>query len=167
MSSTLEEIGPGSMVFVDANIFIYHFTGRSMACRTLLERCEEGEVLGITGAHVVLEVLHRLMMLEAVQKDLISPGNVARRLRERLDIVRALDEYARHAGRIDDMGVRILPVDAQVVRASHEVRRAAGLLINDSVSVAMMQQDGIRAIATQDQDFKTVPGLQVYLARDI
>lgn len=167
MSSTLEEIAPGQMVFVDANIFIYHFTGRSMACRTLLERCEEGEVLGITGAHVVLEVLHRLMMLEAVQKDLISPGNVARRLRERLDIVRALDEYARHAGRIDDMGVRILPVDAQVVRASHEVRRAAGLLINDSVSVAMMQQDGIRAIATQDQDFKTVPGLQVYLARDI
>ena len=167
MSSTLEQIGTGQVLFIDANIFIYHFTGRSLACRTLLERCEEGEVLGITGAHVVLEVLHRLMMLEAVQKGLISPGNVARRIRERPDVVRALDDYARHAGRIGDMGVRILPVDGQVARASHEVRRGAGLLINDSISVAMMLKDGIRAIATQDRDFKTVLGLQVYLANDI
>lgn len=57
MSWTLEEIGPGQVVFVDANIIIYHFTGPSYACRTLLERCEDGEVLGITGAKVVLEVL--------------------------------------------------------------------------------------------------------------
>lgn len=81
--------------------------------------------------------------------------------------MRALDEYARHAARIDDMGLRILPVEGQVVRASHEVRRGADLLINDSISVAVMQQDGIRAIATQDRDFKQVPGLQVYLANDI
>ena len=110
---------------------------------------------------------NRLMMLEAVQKGLVWPGNVARRLRERPDVVRALYEYARHAGRIDDVGLRILPVDGQVARASHEVRRGAGLLINDSISVAMMLKDGIRAIATQDRDFKRVPGLQVYLANNI
>ena len=74
--------------------------------------------------------------------------------------MRALDEYARHAGRIDDMGLRILPADGQVARASHEVRRGAGLLINDSISVAMMLKDGIRAIATQDRDLKRVAGFK-------
>lgn len=167
MSSNLEDIVPGQVVFVDANIFLYHFTGQSLACRTFLERCEAQEVLGITGAHVVLEVLHRLMMLEAVHKGLISPGNVVRRLKERPDVVKDLDEYARHAGRIEDMGVRILPVDGNVARASHEVRRRAGILINDSVSVAMMRQDGIPAIATQDRDFNQVTGIQIYSAYDI
>ena len=89
---------------------------------------------------MVLGVLHRLMMLEAVQKGRVSPGNDAWRLRERPDVVRALDEYARQAGRIDEMGVRILPLDSQVTRASHEVRRGAGLLINDSISIAMIRQ---------------------------
>ncbi len=81
--------------------------------------------------------------------------------------MRALDEYARHAGRIDDMGVRILPVNGQVACASQEVRRGAVLLIHDSISVAMMQQDGIRAIATQDREFERVPGLRVYVANDM
>jgi len=163
----LEEIRPGQSAFVDANIFIYHLTGRSQACRALLERCETGEVQGITGAHVVLEVLHRLMMLEAVQRGLVSPGNVARRLKERPEVVRVLGEYAQHAARIPDMGIRVLPVDGDLVRVSHDVRTRAGLLVHDSISVAMMGRERIRAIATHDQDFLRVAGFQVYVADDI
>jgi len=69
-----EEIAPGQAVFVDANVFLYHLTGRSRACRDLLARCEAGEVQGLTGTHVVLEVLHRLMMLEAVRRALVLPA---------------------------------------------------------------------------------------------
>ena len=163
----LEEVGSGQAVFVDANVFIYHLTGRSGACRGLLFRCEAGEVQGLTGAHVVLEVLHRLMMLEAVQRASVSPGNVARRLKERPEVVRVLGEYARHASRIPDMGIRMLPVDGGLVRASHEVRTRAGLLVHASISVAMMEQQGMKAIATQDKDFLRVDGLQVYTADDI
>lgn len=163
----LEEVGLGQAVFVDANVFVYHLTGRSRACRDLLSRCEAGEVQGLTGAHVVLEVLHRLMMLEAVQRALVSPGNVARRLKERPEVVRVLGEYARHASRIPNMGIRILPVDGDLIRASHEVRTRAGLLVHDSISVAMMDQQSMTAIATQDHDFLRVDGLQVYMADDI
>ena len=49
---TLEKIGPGQVVFVDADIFICHLTGWSLACRSVLERCEKGEVTGIAGAYV-------------------------------------------------------------------------------------------------------------------
>lgn len=167
MSSSFEEIGAGQAVFIDANVFIYHLTGRSQACRALLERCEIGEVQGITGVHVVLEVLHRLMMLEAVQKGLISPGNVARRLKEHPEVVQVLGEYAQHAGQIPHMGVQVLPVNRELVRVSHEVRRQAGLLVHDSISVAMMERRGMKAIATQDQDFVRVAGLQVHMADDV
>lgn len=167
MPSTLEEIRPGHAIFIDANIFIYHFTGQSRTCRTLLERCETGEVQGITGAHVVMEVLHRMMLLEAVQKGLVLAGNMVRRLKERPEEVRALGEYAQHTGRIPDMGIQVLVVDVELVRASHAVRTRTGLLVNDSISVAMIEREGIRAIATQDQDFLRVAGLQVYTVGDI
>ena len=163
----LEEIQPGQAVFIDANIFIYHLTGRSEACRALLERCEVGEIRGFTGAHVILEVLHRLMMLEAVQQGLISPGNLARRLKEHPQIVKALTEYSRHVSRIPDMGVETLNLDLELIQASHEVRRSTGILVYDSVIVAMMERARMNIIATQDHDFQEVPELQVCMPEDI
>ncbi len=163
----LEDILPGEAVFIDASIFIYHLTGQSRACRALLERCEAGEVAGFTGAHVLLEVLHRLMMLEAVQKALVPPGNVARRLKESPDLVRALSQYSQYAGQIPNMGIQVLPVDPELVQASSEVRLRTGLLVYDSISVAMMERLGRKSIATQDRDFLRLTGLRVHLADDI
>lgn len=163
----LEDIEPGQILFIDANIFIYHLSGRSQACRALLERCERGEVQGLTGTHVMLEVLHRLMMLEAVQRGLVPPGNVARRLKELPEVIRALTEYARHAARIPEMGVEILPLDWDLIRTSQEVRRQTGLLVHDSISVAMMDRAGISAMATQDRDFLRVSELRVYMPQDV
>ncbi len=167
MPSTFDEVRPGQSVFIDANIFIYHFADRSPACSSLLGRCERHEVRGVTGAHVVLEVLHRLMMLEAVQKRLVAPGNVVRRLKERPQGVRELNEYARHARRIPDMGIEVWPVDIEVVRASHEVRTRMGLLIHDSITATMMERQATRVLATQDKDFSRVPGIQVLVANDL
>lgn len=36
---TLAELQDGDSVFLDANIFIYHFGGQSHQCKGLLERC--------------------------------------------------------------------------------------------------------------------------------
>ena len=55
----LSEIERGSEVFVDSNIFIYHFTGVSEQCSRLIDRCEKGDLTGMTSANVIPEVLHR------------------------------------------------------------------------------------------------------------
>lgn len=55
----LAEIKAGSEVFVDSNIFIYHFTGVSDECTDFLSRCEQGELIAMTSVNVILEVLHR------------------------------------------------------------------------------------------------------------
>jgi predicted nucleic acid-binding protein len=76
----LEDIPNGEQIFVDANILLYHFSGISSACRTFLRRCESKQVKAFTGVHILLEVAHRLMILEAMHKGLISGGQLARKL---------------------------------------------------------------------------------------
>ena len=57
---TFGELPNGASVFIDANIFIYHFGGQSLECRNLLERCPRRELVGFTSTFIVAEVLHRL-----------------------------------------------------------------------------------------------------------
>jgi hypothetical protein len=56
---TLAELLDGHSVFIDANIFIYHFGGHSPQCKAFLERCARRELLGYTSTPVLAEVLHR------------------------------------------------------------------------------------------------------------
>jgi predicted nucleic acid-binding protein len=79
---TLKQIVSGTKVFIDANIFIYHFTGVSDECSDFLNRCERGDIFGITSANVLLEVLHRLMMIEAIRKKIVRPPNIVKKLKK-------------------------------------------------------------------------------------
>lgn len=74
----LNDLPPDALVFLDANIFVYHFSGVSLECRNLLKRVERGDIRAATGAHIILEVLHRLMTIEAVSKVLSHPDNLLR-----------------------------------------------------------------------------------------
>jgi predicted nucleic acid-binding protein len=165
--STLDTIASGSRVFLDATIFIHHFTGQSLQCRRLLERCEEGEVGGVTCTAAIAEVTHRLMMIEAVSRRMIEGGNVARKLRERPDVVRRLQMYQTQIDRIPVMGIDILPVDAQVIAASAEFRRLYGLLTNDSIIAACAASASIRILASADRDFAAIDGFVVHHPGDL
>lgn len=65
---TLADLQNGDRLFIDANIFIYHFGGQSPECKTFLERCARRELVGYTATVNLAEVLHRLMIAEAVEK---------------------------------------------------------------------------------------------------
>jgi len=76
-SSTLEQVRPGARIFIDAPIFIYHFTAASSECRAFLKRCETGEILGVTSVIVRDLTLYQeqvatipLMEVEIVPLDL-------------------------------------------------------------------------------------------------
>jgi predicted nucleic acid-binding protein len=78
---SLAELPPGTSIFIDASIFIYHFTGVSEDCSEFLVRCQGREIAGQTSTNVILEVLHRLMMAEAVNKNLVQPPQILKKLR--------------------------------------------------------------------------------------
>jgi len=66
---TFASIPAGAAVFVDANTFIYHFTNDpkyGVACTQLLKRVKLQQVRGFTTAHVMADLAHRLMTLEAI-----------------------------------------------------------------------------------------------------
>jgi predicted nucleic acid-binding protein len=163
----LEDLPEGSSIFVDANILIYHFSGTSLECQAFLQRCESQQVETFTGVHIVLEVTHRLMMLEALKKGLITGGQPARKLKEQPEIVKVLQVYNQSIQQIPRLNIRVRAVTSAVVRASEAIRVQEGLMTNDSITVALMRHLGLTAIATADADFNNVSDLRVYQPEDI
>jgi predicted nucleic acid-binding protein len=70
-------------VFIDANVFVYHFSGPTEYtdfCSRFLQRIEEGRLSGFTSTLVLAETLHRLMIIEAATKLQIVPKVAIRHL---------------------------------------------------------------------------------------
>ena len=166
-SSTLEQIPFGARIYLDAPIFIYHFTGASEACRALLLRCENGEVRGVTSAVTVAEVTHRLMTIEAVADGLVTPGNVVAKLRRRPDVVKRLRRYREQVEKIPLMGVRVASLDLRTLLMAGALRPEAGLLTNDSLAAATALEQEIDRVASADPDFETVEGLTLHRPDDL
>jgi predicted nucleic acid-binding protein len=164
---SLDQIAGGARIFIDAPIFVYHFTGSSTQCRNVLERCERGELDGVTSVTVLAEVTHRLMMLEAVSAGLIRAGNVARKLRERPEVIRKLAIASEQTARIPLMGIDVLGLELRLVLSAAEYRRKHGLMTNDSIIVATIVDAGITDVATADRDFGRVDGLVIFEPRDL
>lgn len=152
---------------MDATIFVYHFTGVSKNCRAFLERCEQDDLKGITSVTVLAEATHRLMMIEAVSKGLVSPGNVAQKLRRNPKIIRKLQVYQEQIEKIPLMGIQVEPLDLKLILSAMDLRRQYGLMTNDSLIAATALARNIHLLASADPDFAAVEGLVVHRPSDI
>ncbi len=163
----LAEVRDGDRVFIDANIFIYHFGARSLECKTFLERCARRLLLGYTATPVIGELLHRRMIAEAIAKGFVTARTAVRKLSAAPDLVKQLTQYQEDVNKIPQMQVNILNFTIENVLASAEVRRSEGLLTNDSFVVAVMRNYGITKLATANGDFDRVGGLEIYKPSDL
>ena len=164
---TLADLQHGDRVFIDANIFIYHFGGRSQECKVLLERCARRELFGYTSTSILAEVLHRLMVAEAIAKRLVTAKIAVRKLGEQPELVKQLTQYQDDVDKIPQMNLTILDLTQEVVTSSAEVRRDEGLLTNDSLVVACMREQGLTKLATANGDFDKVSRLEVCKPTDL
>ena len=161
----LSDIPHSSSVFVDANIFIYHFAGPtalSPACSAFLGRIEDGAIRGITSTVVLIEVLHRLMILEAAGTFRLPPRDAVRHLKEHPHEAKTLVAHQRTIPKIRQMGVEVVAVGMEDIEQSHKIKRGYGLLTNDALVVAAMQRSGVAALASNDPDFQTVRTITLY-----
>ncbi len=163
----LDTIRTGTHIFIDSNIFIYHFTGVSDECSNFLTRCESGKLNGATSANAILEVLHKLMMIEAVKNKLIGPPNIANKLQKHPEKIKQLNEYYSNTQHIADMGIIIYPISSETILQSHPFRAGYGLMVNDSIIAACMQENGIKYLATNDDAFLKVNKLTIISPEDI
>jgi predicted nucleic acid-binding protein len=163
----LADLRDGDRVFIDANIFLYHFGGRSPQCKAFLERCARRELSGYTSTALLAEVLHRLMIAEAVAEGLVTARTAVRKLGETPEFVKQLTQYQEDINKILQMNLTILDLTLEIMRKSAEVRKEEGLLTNDSFVVACMREQGLIKLATANGDFDRVGGIEVHKPTDL
>jgi len=86
---TIDGIPSGVSVFIDANPFIYHFTPHATlgpSSRRLMEHIARRQVVGITSAHVLTNVAHRMMTVEAMARFMWPAAGIASRLSKHQEI---------------------------------------------------------------------------------
>lgn len=164
---TFSDLKRGDSIFIDANIFIYTFGARSNECKEILLKCAKGELRGYTLTSILSEVLHRLMIAEAIEKGYITTKNPVKSLRENPEIIKGLSTYSRNVEQIGKMNIKIIPLTNELIVKSSKVRRNYGLLTNDSLVITAMKDFGLSKIATNDTDFNHIKWLQVYSPSDL
>lgn len=106
-------------------------------------------------------------MLEAVSRELVSPGNVAKKLRKRPGAVKKLRAYDENVRRIPLMGVDVRMLDLKTLSNASAMRTEYGLLVNDSIIASSAVAAGVEIIATVDRDFDRVSELTVAAPGDL
>ena len=166
MARPLSALPDGTLVFVDANIFIYGLLGESRQCADLIERCRKEEVAGVTTTEVVGEVCHRLMVKEAMDLGMIARP-AASALKSKHNAIRRLRKYWELTARIFQWNLVVLGSSEARHRAAQRIRSEHGLLTNDSLVAAACSEHNIRSLATRDADFDVIPQLTVYSPPDL
>jgi predicted nucleic acid-binding protein len=162
---TFLDIPAGSDVFVDANTLIYAFLPDPRfgpPCEQLLRRIEYKQLRGFSSSHVVAEMAHRLMTLEAAGLLGRSLAGMANWLKRHPAEVQRLVHYRQAIDELTMIGVQILPVTGPHDSLAADVSRQFGLLTNDALIVVVMREHGLTLLASHDADSDRVPGLTRY-----
>ncbi|MBE3572182.1 MAG: PIN domain-containing protein [Moorella humiferrea] len=162
-----DELPAGSQIFVDANIFIYHFSGVSEDCSSFLERCEREEIVGFTTTNILLETMHRLMMLEAVTRGLVTPGNIAKKLKGKPEIITSLANYAEQVKKIPAMNINIVPLTQDLCYQALTWQQQYGLMTNDSILLAACQEYNCWNLASNDRVLAGVKEITLWQPADV
>jgi predicted nucleic acid-binding protein len=162
---TFADLVAGDSVFVDANSLIYHFAPDPVLgppCSQLLQRIENQELAGFTSIHLLGEVAHKLMTIEANGLLGWPFAGMANRLRRHPAEVQRLTAFRRAIAQLTQSRLQVLPVPVAVFVAATVICQQTGLLINDALIIAVMQANGLTKLASHDADFDRVPGITRY-----
>jgi predicted nucleic acid-binding protein len=159
------DIPPGEAVFLDANTLIYHFCGDPLcgaACTQLMLQIEQHQLQGFLSTHVLADVAHRLMTLEAMKLLHWPAAGLAARLRQHRAEITKLSGYQQAIADIPKLGVRVLPVTQSLVESATMLSGQYQLLTGDALILAVMQANGLANLASRDADFDRIPGITRY-----
>jgi predicted nucleic acid-binding protein len=162
----LSDLESGFSIFIDANIFIYHFSKESKfnpASSDFLERVESREVYGFTSIPVVQEVTHRMMIIEAAAILVeIKPKDLVKYLKKHPEAVQKLVTHQSIPAKIRSFNLEIISPDIETLVRSQQIKRKYGFLSNDALSVQILEDLRINNLATNDSDFERVDFIKVY-----
>jgi predicted nucleic acid-binding protein len=158
---------PGKVaVFIDANIFVYFFAPDPVfgpECQLLMEQISKyQDFSAFTSTHVLSEVSHQLMVLEAAQLLGWPLAGITGRLQKHPAEIRKLTRFRQAIDEVPRLGIEVLPVERHILPLAASLAQLHGLLTNDAITTATMQDQSIVHLASNDADFDRVPGLMRY-----
>lgn len=162
---TFADLVSGEAIFLDANTLVYHFSSEPLygtACSQLLQRIENQEIHGLTSTHILTEMAHRIMTIEAIGAFSWPLAGIAQRLRRHPAQVQQLARFHNAVERVLHSRIQILTIAAPLAAAGTRLSQQTGLLSNDALIVAVMQANGLTNLASSDRDFDRVIGLTRY-----
>lgn len=138
---TFASLAAGASVFLDANTFVHYFQPHQkygLACRQLMQRIEQQQLAGFTSLHVLGEMAHRLLTLEASQLVGWSSGKVVQRLKHNPAAFQQLTRFQTAIDHVLQSQKQIQPAAPQMLATAASLSRQHGLLINDALVLALM-----------------------------
>ncbi len=163
----IKSLPAATRCLVDANIFIYHFGVSSGESTAFLARVARREIEAHITTTIIAEVLHRRMAAEAITKGLISPGKPLQKLKANPAVIKGLTDYVSEVEKLLKLPIVIHDITAAEVAASHALRAAHGLFVNDSINLACALGLGLADVVTRDEDFSRVTGITTWEPTDI
>ncbi len=162
----LTKLPANSTVFVDTNLLSYLYIRKDELAQSVarfLARGSDGEIQIVTSTSVVEDVLHRVMIFEAVTRHDIEPSRAVAYLKKHPTLVRSLTKHLTIPSQLhNQFNINILAVTHADLHGSKRFCSEYGLMTNDSVIVATMQRHKIIHLATNDHDFERVQEIQVW-----
>src|SRR5437764_5362558 len=143
---TFDDILAGTALFIDANPFIYAVTADpryGVACQQLLQRIENKELQGFTSAHVISEMAHRLMTIEAAARLGRALTGMANWLKRHPQEVKRLSRFRQAIDELAAVPIQILAATGSHVSLAADLSTQLGLLTNDARCVVVMRDNGL------------------------
>jgi predicted nucleic acid-binding protein len=163
---TFNQIPANAAVFVDANILVYYFAPDPTfgpECQILMERIAKyQEFVAYTSTHVLSELAHQLMVLEAARVFGWPLAGITRRLRQHPAEVARLSAFRQAIDEVPRLGIEVLAVEPHIPPLAAALSQLHALLTNDAYILATMQYEAITHLASHDADFDRVPGITRY-----
>jgi predicted nucleic acid-binding protein len=127
-----------------------------------VKRIENQHLAGFISTHVLSEIAHRLMTLDALDRFGWPPAGIAARLRKHHSEIPKLTLHVQAIAQLPLLGIQAVTITSPLVEAATLVSQQHELLMGDSLVVAVMQAHGLTHLASNDADFDRIPWLTRY-----
>ena len=161
----LTAIPDGVVCYLDATIFYYHLVDApplSDDCSDLLTRIERARVQGVTSSVAIAEATHKVMLADVVQRHGVDHRGLIARLKRHPELLDGLTNPQRVAATVRSLRLPVEAITLEILARGAALSSQQRLLTNDALTLAVMEQLRVTALATNDDDFDAVEGITVY-----
>ena len=162
----LRDVSGGLLIFVDTNILVYHLLEDELygaSCRDFLKRVETRSVVAFTSPVVVSETLFIYLRTWIITNKKIAPKRVLRYLKRHRAVLEEVD-FDKPLALLALL--RILPLNKAVLETSYDLMTRYQLLPADAIDAALIRRHNLPVLATRDDDFDHIEGLDVFKPAD-